>query len=419
MKTIKQGMTVLFKFPVTDTDVLNEVVYTFNNDGLQKTYPNDGVFEDGNIKIILQQEDTLKLYTGENYIEAQYNYTSNSVNKSDIYKFMVSKTLATKLVGEDTDDTDIEEVTISLEPMLVNEINEIIGATSYNELSDLPKINNVEIKNSVTLEELSLYSKTEIDELFANLDLSDYATKTELDAKQNTLTAGTGINIADDEISSSIVGTYNLEDYDLGNYNGSTDEFLAELSETDIPKGGTVFGGVSFSDIPGGLGNGEITAIRITNFLFLITLTSIDTEPYEWHLNGEAFHNSGWYTSSEFTTANEVTFEDGDTFQEKYNNGELTGPQGATGAVGATGSTGAQGETGATGPQGEQGIAGPDGINGTDGADGLTTSITLNGETIEQTDGNIDLGSLATTDYVDGLVGYIDSTLDIINGEEI
>lgn len=45
-------------------------------------------------------------------------------------------------------------------------------------------------------------------------------------------------------------------------------------------------------------------------------------------------------------TANDVTFEDGATFQEKYNSGELKGEQGI---------------------QGIQGIAGKDGTNGKDG----------------------------------------------------
>lgn len=57
-------------------------------------------------------------------------------------------------------------------------------------------------------------------------------------------------------------------------------------------------------------------------------------------------------------TASDITFTDGDTFQEKYDSGELKGNKGDKGDKGDTG------ETGATGPQG------PAGTNGTDGADG-------------------------------------------------
>lgn len=53
-------------------------------------------------------------------------------------------------------------------------------------------------------------------------------------------------------------------------------------------------------------------------------------------------------------TADEVTFADGETFQQKYESGELTGPEGPQG------------------PQGPQGPAGGDGKDGKDGADGYT-----------------------------------------------
>ena len=79
------------------------------------------------------------------------------------------------------------------------------------------------------------------------------------------------------------------------------------------------------------------------------------------------------------------------------------GPEGPKGDTGAAGPQGPQGETGETGPQGpegpqgEQGPQGPqgeDGQDGQDGKDGLTTSITVNGETYEQEDGNIDIGTV-------------------------
>lgn len=56
-------------------------------------------------------------------------------------------------------------------------------------------------------------------------------------------------------------------------------------------------------------------------------------------------------------TANDITFEDGSTFQEKYDSGELKGEQGLKGDKGE---------------QGIQGIAGKDGTNGTNGKDGYT-----------------------------------------------
>lgn len=47
--------------------------------------------------------------------------------------------------------------------------------------------------------------------------------------------------------------------------------------------------------------------------------------------------------------ADDIAFADGQTFQQKYDSGELTGPPGADGATGATGATGPQGPAGADG----------------------------------------------------------------------
>ena len=81
-------------------------------------------------------------------------------------------------------------------------------------------------------------------------------------------------------------------------------------------------------------------------------------------------------------TASDIKFADGDTFQEKYNSGELKGekgekgeqgiqgPKGDTGAIGNTGPQGPKGDkgdTGATGPQGPKGDTGTSGTNGKDG----------------------------------------------------
>lgn len=53
-----------------------------------------------------------------------------------------------------------------------------------------------------------------------------------------------------------------------------------------------------------------------------------------------------------------VVFDDGENFQDKYDQGELTGPQGP------------QGEQGLQGPKGDQGEAGPQGIQGVKGDPG-------------------------------------------------
>ena len=71
-------------------------------------------------------------------------------------------------------------------------------------------------------------------------------------------------------------------------------------------------------------------------------------------------------------TANDIRFEDGQTFQEKYNSGELKGDKGDTGETGPQGEQGPQGLQGPKGEQGEQGIQGPIGPQGPKGTDGKT-----------------------------------------------
>lgn len=79
-------------------------------------------------------------------------------------------------------------------------------------------------------------------------------------------------------------------------------------------------------------------------------------------------------------TANLVTFTDGQTFQEKYESGELTGPAGADGAPGSPGPAGAPGEQGPAGPTGPKGDPGQDGPAGPAGADGAPgKDATING----------------------------------------
>ena len=101
------------------------------------------------------------------------------------------------------------------------------------------------------------------------------------------------------------------------------------------------------------------------------------------------------------TSADAVTFTDGETFQQKYDSGKLRGQTGATGAAGAKGATGTtftpsvsstgvlswtnngglnnptsvnikgpQGERGATGAQGPQGVKGDAGTQGPRGLQG-------------------------------------------------
>lgn len=85
------------------------------------------------------------------------------------------------------------------------------------------------------------------------------------------------------------------------------------------------------------------------------------------------------------TIAELVYFADGQTFQQKLDNGTLKGQAGATGPQGpkgTTGDTGPQGPVGATGPQGpagEKGATGAQGPTGPQGAAGTPGSLWYHG----------------------------------------
>ncbi len=65
--------------------------------------------------------------------------------------------------------------------------------------------------------------------------------------------------------------------------------------------------------------------------------------------------NGEWVTIHRETGASSVKFDDGSTFQEKLDSGELKGPKGDQGAVGAQGTAGAPGKDGAAGAKGDTG----------------------------------------------------------------
>lgn len=88
------------------------------------------------------------------------------------------------------------------------------------------------------------------------------------------------------------------------------------------------------------------------------------------------------------TIAELVYFADGQTFQQKLDNGTLKEPTGATGPQGKTGATGPQGPVGSTGPQGpagEKGTTGAQGPTGPQGAAGTPGSLWYHGTGITGT----------------------------------
>ena len=77
------------------------------------------------------------------------------------------------------------------------------------------------------------------------------------------------------------------------------------------------------------------------------------------------------YVTKETGNANQITFADGKTFQEKLDTGTLKGDKGDTGAIGP------KGEQGEVGPKGEKGDTGEIGPQGPAGADAATPNFTF------------------------------------------
>ena len=135
------------------------------------------------------------------------------------------------------------------------------------------------------------------------------------------------------------------------------------------------------------------------------------TEGYNGAFTGTQIDEAIGRVRNKNLPADGVKFTDGETFQQKYDSGELTGPAGANGATftptvdssgnlswsndsglanpetvnirgpqGLKGDTGAQGPKGDTGPQGEQGERGLQGPAGADGEPGATGPAGADGE---------------------------------------
>ena len=135
------------------------------------------------------------------------------------------------------------------------------------------------------------------------------------------------------------------------------------------------------------------------------------TEGYNGAFTGTQIDEAIGQVRNKNLPADGVKFTDGETFQQKYDAGELTGPAGANGATftptvdssgnlswsndsglanpetvnirgpqGLKGDTGAQGPKGDTGPQGEQGERGLQGPAGADGEPGATGPAGADGE---------------------------------------
>ena len=204
--------------------------------------------------------------------------------------------------------------------------NAIVDLTDYaTQAWVLDQIANIQGGGSVDLS--SYYTKNEVD-----TKLETYATKVELHSHTNKTTL--------DGITEAKITEWDNKSEFNGDYNDLTNKPI-------IPS------------IEG-----------------LATETFVTNKIAEASLGGGEVDLSGYATKAELNnkanknhthSAEEVTFLDGHTFQEKLNSGTLTGPKGE---IWETGLTGPHGEVGRPGPQGLPGETGPQGLQGPKGDKG-------------------------------------------------
>lgn len=139
--------------------------------------------------------------------------------------------------------------------------------------------------------------------------------------------------------------------------------------------------------------------------------------------------------------AKDIAFEDGQTFQDKYNSGELKGEKGDKGEQGTAGINGEDGfsptiiektntdteyvltVTNKDGSYDTPNLKGQDGVGGsgeggTTNYNQLTNRPSINNVTLSGNKTLDDLG-IASKEYIDSLIGNVNTVLDNINGEVI
>lgn len=113
---------------------------------------------------------------------------------------------------------------------------------------------------------------------YLDISLDDYATKEQLNA---------------------ITAIVSLESLGLDDYSGTTVEFINAIRSSTMAVGSMAIGGVSLSDLPGGLENCEIVVTRTNSQVTNLAISSNNRAPYQWFFNhwiGGHEDNNIWRT---------------------------------------------------------------------------------------------------------------------------
>lgn len=166
----------------------------------------------------------------ENYYLKSETYTQTEVNQmiSSIPKFAIE-------VVETLPTAEISNTTIYL---LTS------GTETENLYTEYIYVNNSwEKLGTQTVDLTNYYTKEEVNSLLSNIDLSSYYTKTEtntlLNAKQDKLTAGTGIEITGENIINNIQGNYSTEEVKIGKWIDGKPLYRKIINTLTLPSDST------------------------------------------------------------------------------------------------------------------------------------------------------------------------------------
>lgn len=304
--------------------------------------------------------------TGE--IVQDKNFTILTEGLKALADYNIYKTNALKV-------PEIEQDIIEINSQLDNK-SEFNG--DYNDLTNKPIIPSIE---GLATETFVTNKIAEASLGGGEVDLSGYATKAELNNKVDKVEGKelssndftneekeklSKLSNYDDTIIKELINT-KADASDLHNHDNKA--LLDKVTEEKIAEWD------SKSDFDGDY-NSLINKPTIPSVDGLATEEFVTNKIAQASIGGGEVDLSGYATKAELNnkanknhthSAEEVTFLDGQTFQEKLNSGTLTGPKGEKGE---TGLTGPQGEVGPQGPQGLPGETGPQGLQGPKGDKG-------------------------------------------------
>lgn len=170
---MKSGETGYLKIKINNLDsdamsLVEEIIFSIKTSSalIQKRFPGVVTFVEDAFMVPLTQEDTTAL-VGHYVAEAQINFTDRSVSKSDIESGKISQTVYTEFVqGNYPNDEEVAAFELDITPV------QIVsggggGVSSYNQLTNKPKINGITLSGDKSFSNLGLdeYIKAHHEEL--------------------------------------------------------------------------------------------------------------------------------------------------------------------------------------------------------------------------------------------------------------